>query len=30
MNCEEAEIFLDEFLSGFGLALDTVLENREE
>ena len=30
MNCEEAEIFLEEFLSGFGLALDTVLEKTEE
>ncbi len=29
MNCEEAEIFLREFLGSFSLVLDTVLESEE-
>ena len=29
MNCEEAEIFLREFLEGFSMVLDTVLETEE-
>ena len=29
MNCEEAEIFLREFLESFSLVLDTVLESEE-
>lgn len=29
MNCEEAEIFLSEFLESFSLVLDTVLESEE-
>lgn len=30
MNCEEAEIFLGEFLGSFSLVLDTVLSQEEE
>lgn len=30
MNCEEAEIFLEEFLESFSLVLDTVLSQEEE
>ena len=30
MNCEEAEIFLGEFLGSFSLVLDTVLSKEEE
>ena len=29
MHCEEAEIFLDEFLESFSMVLDTVLETEE-
>ena len=30
MNCEEAEIFLSEFLDSYSMVLDTVLEKTEE
>ena len=30
MNCEEAEIFLEEFLESYSLVLDTVLKETEE